>query len=62
LYSYNALSYLGEKQEVYDDSTGALLKIPTYVCENECDLHYVWVHYEKNGTFSVIDELEDLIK
>lgn len=62
LYSYDALSYLGEKKEVYDDSTGALLKIPTYVCNTESDLHYVWVHYEKNGTFSVIDEYEDLIK
>lgn len=62
LYSYDALSYLGEKKEVYDDSTGALLKIPTYVCNIESDLHYVWVHYEKNGTFSVIDEYEDLIK
>ena len=62
LYSYDALSYLGEKKEVYDNSTGALLKIPTYVCNTESDLHYVWVHYEKNGTFSVIDEYEDLIK
>ena len=62
LYSYDALSYLGEKKEVYDNSTGALLKIPTYVCSTESDLHYVWVHYEKNGTFSVIDEYDDLIK
>ena len=61
LYSYGALGYTGIETKNYDDATGTWVESTTYSCNTEHDLHFVWVHYEANGTYSVIDEFDDLV-
>lgn len=58
LYSYDSLGYSSKEVQIGD--THAF----TFECgpEEEKDLIFAWVHYEKNGTFSVIKDIDDLIK
>lgn len=58
LYSYDSLGYSSKEVQIGD--THAF----TFECEPEEEkkLIFAWVHYEKNGTFSVIKDIDDLIK
>lgn len=55
LYSYEALSYTGIEHK---DDKG----VSSWTCDEEHTLNFSWVHYEPNGTFSVIDNLEKLLE
>lgn len=61
LYSYDQLGYTGIEEKVVDKD-GDLLPTGNWLCNENHELRMVWVHYEKDGTFSVIDNLEELLK
>jgi hypothetical protein len=61
LYSYDALGYNSE-EEIVIDEYGDKLPTGNWLCDEEHELRMVWVHYEKDGTYSVIDNLEELLK
>ena len=55
LYSYEALSYTGIEHK---DDKG----VSSWTCDEDHILNFSWIHYEPNGTFSVIDNLEKLLE
>ena len=57
LHSYDRLGYTGI-EELDEDG----LPTGTWLCDENHELRMVWVHYEKDGTFSVVDNLEELLK
>ena len=61
LYSYDALGYQSEEEKI-QDSNGDILPTGNWICNDKHDLRMVWIHYEKDGTYSVIDNLEELLK
>ena len=61
LYSYDQLGYTGIEEKVKDKDED-LLPTGRWLCDENHELRMVWVHYEKDGTFSVIDNLEELLK
>lgn len=61
LYSYDQLGYTGIEEKA-KDKDGDLLPTGRWLCDENHELRMVWVHYEKDGTFSVIDNLEELLK
>lgn len=61
LYSYDQLGYTGIEEKA-KDKDGDWLPTGRWLCDENHELRMVWVHYEKDGTFSVIDNLEELLK
>ena len=61
LYSYDKLGYTGIEEKV-EDKDGDMLPTGRWLCDENHELRMVWVHYEKDGTFSVIDTLDELLK
>lgn len=50
LYTYDSLGYNTIEQENNE-----------WICNEQKELHLSWVHYENDNTYSVIDELEELL-
>jgi hypothetical protein len=59
LYTFDSRSYTGIETIKYDENTGAKLG-SDWSCEDNKTLNVAWVHYEKDNTYSVIDEEDDL--
>ena len=53
LYSYNALSYTGIE---HTDSDGGKM----WICDEDHELHFSWIHYESAESYEIIDNLEKL--
>lgn len=58
LYSYNTLTYISEEKVVYDEDLQ--IKQSIFTCNEEHDLYFTWVHYESDGTYTVIKDVNDL--
>lgn len=58
LYSYNALTFTSEEKEVYDEELQ--IRQTVFTCNEEHDLYFTWVHYESDGTYTVIKDVNDL--
>lgn len=59
LYTFDSRSYTGIETIKYDENTGVKLG-SDWSCEDNKTLNVAWVHYEKDNTYSVIDEEDDL--
>ena len=59
LYSYDPYTYTGIETKIGKDEFGT--QISTYTCETSQELLFAWIHYEDNGTYSVIDNLDKLM-
>lgn len=60
LYTFDSRSYTGIETIRYDENTGTKLG-SDWSCEDNKTLNIAWVHYEKDNTYSVIDEEDDLL-
>ena len=54
LYSHGALNYTGVERISTDEETGAEIKYLT--CDSIHDLNFVWVHYEENGLYTIVND------
>ena len=59
LYTFDSRSYTGIETIKYDENTGVKLG-SDWSCEDNKTLNVAWVHYERDNTYSVIDETDDL--
>lgn len=58
LYSYNALSYSSEEKVYYDEDNDTVAS--EFICNDQKFVFFTWVHYESDGTFSVIKDATSL--
>lgn len=58
LYSYNALSYPSKEIRIDEPELG--IHQIVFACDEVKYLYFTWVHYEPDGTFSVIKDVNDL--
>jgi hypothetical protein len=58
LYSYQPLSYSSEEEVVYNTELNESETI--FTCKEEKIALFTWVHYESDGTYSVIKNPTDL--
>ena len=59
LYSYNALTFTSKEKDVYNEELQ--IKQTIFTCNEEHDLYFTWVHYESDGTYTVIKDVNDLV-
>ena len=60
LYSYNALSYSSKETRIDEPELG--IHQIVFICDEVKQLYFTWVHYEPDGTFSVIKDVNDLAR
>lgn len=59
LYSHQSLSYDSKEKTIYDEELN--MKQTVFSCDEKKKALFTWVHYESDGTFSVIKDNTDLM-